>query len=74
MGCNGLAFWISGLVAVLGAFESMWMGEGGGRMDQEYMEIEAAEEDGIINPLAVNAALLAAGGREDRCGKSSTQS
>lgn len=74
VGYNGLAFWVSGLVAVLGAFESMWMGEGGGRMDQEYTEVEAAEEDGTIDPLAVNAALLAAGGPKDRCGKSSTQS
>lgn len=74
MGYAGLAFWISGMVAVLGAFESMWMGEGGGRMDQECSEEpEAADEDGVINPLAVDAALLAASKRRGSCGSPSSQ-
>ena len=66
LGYTGLAFWISGIVAVLGAFESLWMGEGGGRMDQQLTEeAELAEEEGFINPLAASSALLAAGGREE---------
>ena len=74
LGCTGLAFWISGLVAVLGALESMWMGEGGGRMDQQRPEAaEAAEEDQVSNPLAVAPALLAAGGQGDGCSRSTSQ-
>ena len=60
LGCAGLAFWVSGIVAVLGALESMWMGEGGGRMDSEA---ELSEGDTVIDPIAVDAALLSAGGR-----------
>lgn len=68
LGYTGLAFWISGIVAFLGALESLWMGEGGGRMDQQSIEeAELAEEEGFINPLAAKSALFAAGGREEGC-------
>ena len=74
LGYTGLAFWVSGIVAILGAFESLWMGEGGGRMDQQITEeAELAEEEGFLNPLAANAALLAAGGREEGCAKTTAQ-
>ena len=75
LGYTGLAFWISGIVAVLGAFESLWMGEGGGRMDQQFTEQAnlPEEEEGFINPLAANAALFAAGGREEGRARTTAQ-
>ena len=74
MGCTGLAFWICGLVAIFGAVESMWMGEGGGRLEENLKQVEANEEDdGLINPLTVNAALLAAGRRGNGYVKTSPQ-
>ena len=73
MGCTGLAFWICGLVAVFGAVESMWMGEGDGRLEEGLEQVEANEEDGLINPLTVDAALLAAGRRDNDSKKTSPQ-
>ncbi|KAL8817630.1 MAG: hypothetical protein Q9191_008109 [Dirinaria sp. TL-2023a] len=63
VGCAGLVFWVSGLVSVLGAVESLWVGQTGGRMDEQ--EASAAASDGdeeLINPLAVDAAIIAARG------------
>ena len=61
MGCTGLVWWAAGLVCVFGAFESLWMVEGGGRMSQlNVVDEEVTAIDGLIDPLAINAALTAA--------------
>lgn len=41
MGYTGLAFWVSGLVSVLGALESLWVGQKGGRMGEEHQSSQA---------------------------------
>ena len=62
-------------MAILGAFESLWMGEGGGRMDQQHPGVAGlAEESDPFNPNSMDAVLLAAGQREEGCSKSSVQS
>lgn len=63
MGYNGLAWWASGLVCVLGAIESLWMKEVDGRMDREASEDEEALlSEPYIDPSAIDAAIIAAGG------------
>ena len=62
IGSTGLAWWASGFVCLLGAIESLWLEEGGGRMDQPNVEDEERLiEDALIDPLAIEAALTAAG-------------
>lgn len=62
MGYTGLAWWASGLVCTLGAVESFWMVEGRGRMDDDCSEDEeAAQREVLIDPLAVDAAIIAVG-------------
>ena len=63
LGYTGLAWWASGLICVLGAIESMWMEEAGGRMDQQISEDEEALlSEPYIDPNAIDAAIIAAGG------------
>ena len=62
IGSTGLAWWASGFVCLLGAIESMWLEDGIGRMNQPDMgDEEQLIEDGLIDPLAMDAALTAAG-------------
>lgn len=61
VGCAGLVFWVSGFVSVLGAIESLWVGQTGGRMDKQEASAARSEADeALIDPLAVNAAIIAA--------------
>lgn len=66
MGYTGLAFWVSGLVSVLGALESLWVGQKGGRMEKEHQasQAEVNRDDTMINPLDLDAALVAVGGTD----------
>ncbi len=63
MGYTGFAWWASGLICLLGAVESFWMLEGKGRLDQDRIDDEeAGSNESLIDPKAVDAAILAAGG------------
>ncbi len=65
MGYTGLAFWVSGLVSVLGAVESLWVGQKGGRMDEHHVtQAEVERDDTFIKPITLNTALVAARGAE----------
>lgn len=62
MGYNGLAWWAGGLVCVLGAIESLWMREVDGRMDvPDSSDEEAPFSEAYLDPLAIDAAIAAAG-------------
>ncbi|KAI9874778.1 MAG: hypothetical protein M1830_009294 [Pleopsidium flavum] len=63
MGYTGLAWWASGLICVLGAIESLWMAEVDGRMDpQAHADEEALISEPYIDPVAIDAAIVAVGG------------
>jgi len=63
IGYTGFAWWASGFICLLGAIESFWMVEGKGRMDQEEVnDEEAGSSQPLIDPKAVDAAILAASG------------
>lgn len=63
MGYAGLAWWASGLICIMGAIESLWMEEVHGRMDQQASEDEEALlSEPYIDPSAIDAAIIAAGG------------
>lgn len=65
VGYTGLAFWVSGLVSVLGAVESLWVGQEGGRMDKHHLTQAAIKRDEtFINPITLETALVAARGGE----------
>ena len=67
LGSTGLAWWASGFVCSLGAVESLWLEEGQGRMDQSDMQDEEPlVEEALIDPLAIDAAIIAAGDYSDR--------
>lgn len=51
--CTGIAWWAAGIICVVGALESFWIQEVG---DEEHLENEA-----LIDPLAIDAAINAAG-------------
>ena len=62
VGSTGLAWWASGAVCLVGAIESLWLKEGGGRMDQsDFRGEEGLIEEQLIDPLAIDAAITAAG-------------
>ena len=62
MGCTGLVWWAAGLVCILGAVESLWMEERGGRMQQHPVnDEEVATAEPHINSSAMEAAIAAAG-------------
>lgn len=63
IGCTGLAWWASGLVCLLGALECMWLEEVDERIDEsQNLDEENPPNDVFIHPLAINAALVSAGG------------
>lgn len=62
IGSTGLAWWASGGVCLLGAIETLWLEEGGGRMGKPAsVDEEHLIEEALIDPLAIDAALTAAG-------------
>ena len=62
LGSSGLAWWVSGIICVLGAVESLWLEEGKGRMDQPNLgDEEQLIEGELIDPLAIDTAIIAAG-------------
>lgn len=74
MGCSGLAWWCSALIAVAGALISLTMTEKGGRMDDEEDEkweqdpelaFELSVEEHVLDPCALDTALAAAEARRD---------
>lgn len=58
MGCTGLVWWAAGLVCVIGAVESLWMTEVGGRMSQPAV---------LDEEFATSEVLLAGGGPDGGC-------
>ena len=74
MGYSGLAWWASALVGILGAVESLWMTDDGGRMEEATADEEEAGLDAaMFDPVAVEAAVAAVAanlptpdGHEDR--------
>ena len=60
-GCTGLAWWVNGLVCVLGALESMLLRPTRGRMDQdENRDEENTVTEPLINPSQMDTAIFAA--------------
>ena len=63
MGYTGLAWWAAGLVCLLGALECMWLKDVDEKVDDSNMfDEEEVEAELFINPLAIDAAIVAAGG------------
>ena len=61
VGSTGLAWWASGCICLAGAIESVWLREGGGRMDQPRLgNDDGLIEEQLIDPLAIDAAITAA--------------
>ncbi len=61
VGFTGVAWWASGVICLLGAFESSWLEESKGRMDQpDSADEERSPEEALIDPLALDAAIYAA--------------
>lgn len=61
LGYTGLAWWVNGLVCVLGALESMLLRPTRGRMDHDEDEDEENPAiEPLINPSAIDTAILAA--------------
>lgn len=58
MGCTGLVWWAAGLVCVIGAAESLWMTEVGGRMNQPAV---------LDEEFATSEVLVAGGRPHDGC-------
>ncbi|KAL2057173.1 hypothetical protein ABVK25_002225 [Lepraria finkii] len=62
MGSTGLAWWASGIISLIGALESMWLEEVRGRMDEpDVQDEEELPEEALIDPMALDAAINAAG-------------
>lgn len=62
LGTTGLAWWVSGVICVIGAIESIWMEEVDGRMSKPILDAEEhSPEEGLIDPDAIDAAITAGG-------------
>lgn len=63
MGCTGLVWWAAGLVCLLGAVESFWVEEGGGRMNPHTVEDEeVATAEPLMDSPAMEVAMAATDG------------
>lgn len=61
LGCAGLAWWVNGLVCILGALESMLLRPTRGRMDLDQDgDAENPVTESLINPSQIDSAILAA--------------
>ncbi|KAI4207607.1 MAG: hypothetical protein LQ346_000414 [Caloplaca aetnensis] len=61
VGVSGLGWWITGIVCIIGAFESLLMTEPKmGKSLASPMDEEATDDRIMINPLSIDAALVAA--------------
>lgn len=59
MGYAGFAWWALGVVAALGALESLWMEEGGGRLDvMEEVDEEAVLGESLTAPLVMDNVVV----------------
>ena len=62
LGSTGLAWWACAIISLIGAFQSLWLEEVKGRMDQETPDDEIhSPEEALIDPLTLDAAISAAG-------------
>ncbi|KAI9794472.1 MAG: hypothetical protein M1833_000385 [Piccolia ochrophora] len=61
MGFSGLAWWSSALVCIVGAIESLWMAEGGGRLDHPHTLEDEIQVD-LSEALNEDAAVVAVDG------------
>ena len=60
LGSTGLAWWMSGLVCMIGAVESLWMEETDGRASRiNDVDEEASSTEALLDPAAVEAAISA---------------
>ena len=58
MGYTGIAWWAVGLIAVVGAFESLWMEEPDGKLDSFGLEDEEnALNESFVDTLVIDAAF-----------------
>ena len=66
LGYVGLAFWVCSFVSILGALESFYMGEGGGRLDQ----LRAGDRSSkcVPDPYEIEAALMDAKLSDEKSG------
>ncbi|KAL8971088.1 MAG: hypothetical protein Q9183_001218 [Haloplaca sp. 2 TL-2023] len=67
MGVSGLGWWITGLVCILGAVESFFMQEpksNDGVM--ELMDERSIDDNTLIDPLSIDAAIVAASRQQER--------
>ena len=61
IGSNGVAWWASGIVCVVGALESLFLEEAENQTDQSDDDEEHLADEALIDPLAIDAAIDAAG-------------
>lgn len=74
IGVSGLGWWITGLVCILGAAESLLMEEP--KINDsvtELMDEDAIDNHTLINPLSIDAAIVAAARREDQSTEHASQ-
>lgn len=64
-GYVGISWWVSGLICIIGAVESLWLREVKGRMDVEEDPSDHDEESGMPDAGAIDAALVAADEKDD---------
>ena len=64
LGFVGLAFWVCGIVSIIGALESFCMREGGGRMD--HVSATSQAENNSPDPREIEAALSSVEIRNDK--------
>ena len=62
IGTNGVAWWVNGVVCLVGALESLWIEEAEDAMDHdEVQDEERLPDEALIDPLAIDAAIDAVG-------------
>ena len=57
VGCNGLAWWLNGIVCAIGAAESFWIPEPGSRVDRPSEEEEQPTCEPLLHSTSVETAM-----------------
>ena len=73
IGSSGVAWWMNGLICVVGALESLWIKEVEGSTsgpDRQGQDEERLAEEALIDPLTIDAAIDVAGDMAQHLGES----
>lgn len=74
IGSNGVAWWVNGVICLVGALESLWIEEAeDSKKHEEVQDEDRLADEALIDPLAIDAAIDAVGDTTQHAGEGGMQ-